>query len=107
MDYPQGGSPPIKRDDGRRETKDLHEKVWDLERRVEKQSVTLQALCALLEEKGISPAALLAAVRRVEQDRASAAVKPCARCGRAIGRRQSACVYCGEPRVVESAFEEL
>jgi uncharacterized coiled-coil protein SlyX len=108
MDF-SGGSPPrpVKRDDGRREARDLHERVWDLEHRLERQAATIEALFTLLAANGLKPAALLEEVRRVEQERAAGRTKPCSRCGRAMGRRQAACVYCGEPRVVDSPFEQL
>jgi hypothetical protein len=100
-------SPPkSKRDDGR-EARDLHEKVWDLERRLERQAATIEALFTILAAKGTKPATLLEEVQRVEQERAAASTKPCSRCGRAVGRRQPSCVYCGEPRRVDSPFEML
>jgi len=93
-------------DDARRE-RDLDTRVWELERRVEKQAATIEALFALLKAQGLSAAALTAEVQRVEQEKVAAAQKTCARCGRVMGRRQTACVYCGETRVVESPFELL
>jgi hypothetical protein len=105
---PDGPAPgSAKRDDGHSEAGDLHEKVWELERRLEKHAVTIQALFALLSARGVSAEALTEEMHRVEQDKAHAAQKTCAKCGHVLGRRQIACVYCGQARVVESPFELL
>jgi hypothetical protein len=101
---PSSDSP--KRDDIR-ETGDLHEKVWELERRLEKEAVTIEALFALFSPTGVASEALTVEVHRVEQDRAHAAQKTCTKCGHVLGRRQLACVYCGQARVVDSPFELL
>lgn len=98
---------PHKHDDGLREARDLTERVWNLERRVEKQSAIIEALFSLLTERGLSHAALAAEMKRIEQEKSAAVPKTCLRCGRAIGRRQTSCVYCGEERVIDSPFETL
>jgi hypothetical protein len=102
---PASGS--ARHDDGLGEAGDLREKVVELERRLEKHAVTIQALFALLAGTGVSADALTAEVHRAEQGRTHAAQKTCAKCGHVIGRRHMSCVYCGQARVVESPFELL
>ena len=109
---PEGPASGSAKRDELRETGDLHEKVWELERRLDKQAATLQALFALFSGKaGVAgaptAAELIEEVHRVEQQRTQTAPKACAKCGHAMGRRQMSCVYCGQPRVVESPFELL
>jgi hypothetical protein len=60
-----------------------------------------------LGAQGLTPAALAAEIARIEQEKAGAAQRTCTRCGRVMGRRQLACVYCGQAREVESPFELL
>jgi hypothetical protein len=104
-DSPSPGS--TRKDEGRREALALHERVWELERRVEKQAQVIEALFGLLKAQGLSPDALKTEMQRIEQEKSAAKPRACIRCGRPMGRRQPSCVYCGEPRVVESPFEGL
>jgi hypothetical protein len=104
-DPPSSG--PGRFDDSGRESRNLHELVWELERRVDRQAVLIRALFAVLEAQGVGAPALEEAVARIEQDRAAGAPRPCVRCGRAMGRRQMTCVYCGQAREFESPFDLL
>jgi hypothetical protein len=97
----------VKREDGHGEAGNLQERVTELERRLEKHAVTLQALFALLSARDVSDETLGVEIHRVEQARAHAAQKTCAKCGHVIGRRHMSCVFCGQARVVESPFELL
>jgi len=102
---PEGPASGSAKRDEIREAGDLQDKVWELERRIEKQAVAIQALFGLLTATGLSEEALAEEMHRVEQSRAHTVQKTCAKCGHAMGRRQMACVYCGQARVVESPFE--
>jgi len=104
-DSPTPGS--ARKDEGRREALALTERVWELERRVEKQAQVIEALFSLLKTHGVSAAALKTEIQRLEREKAAAGPGKCARCGRPMGRRQQSCVYCGEARVVESPFEGI
>jgi hypothetical protein len=104
---PDGSSSRNTKLDDARYARDLHDRIWELERRIDKQAATIEALFTLMKAQGLSVAALTAEVERIEAEKTAAAQKACARCGRVMGRRQASCVYCGEPRVVESPFELL
>lgn len=107
MHGPDGASPGGAKREELRETGNLAERVWELERRVERQAAAIQALFALLAKAGATPAAFVAEMREVEAQRGLVAQKACVKCGHTLGRRQMTCVYCGAPRLVESPFELL
>ncbi len=107
--FPGGGS--SKKDasaDAQRDTSDLREHVWRLERQVDQQRLILQALVSLLDRaQGVTEQALLDQVRSLERTRQEAPPDTCAKCGRVFGAKQPRCIYCGEPRPVKSAFDLL
>jgi hypothetical protein len=104
---PEGPASGSAKRDELREAGDLREAVQELERRLEKHAVTIQALFSLLASHGVPADALAEEIQRVEQDRAHVAQKTCTKCGHVIGRRHMSCVYCGQARVVDSPFELL
>jgi hypothetical protein len=90
----------------RHEMAELRESVRELEGRVEKQGFLLRALLSLLIEKhGVTEEAVWEKVRQAEADKASAAPPTCPKGGWILSRRQNRCLYCGEARPAESAFE--
>jgi hypothetical protein len=91
------------------ELANLRNAVADLKRQIEKQSILLRAIFALLSTRvGIREDELLAEFQRLESaSSASAPTIMCMQCCRPINLRHNRCLYCGAIRQVESAFELL
>jgi hypothetical protein len=95
-------------EDAQGEGRGLRETVADLQRCLEKQAMLVRAIFTLLSAKhDLTEAELVDRFRRVEKERAGAAAKKCAQCGRNVNQRTHRCLYCGAPCEVESAFEFL
>jgi hypothetical protein len=91
-----------------RKIAELQEALRQLEHRLEKQSLVVRALFALLSEKcGLTQEELLDHVLKVEQQKTGSPPRTCGKCRQVMGPRQTRCIYCGEERQVESAFELL
>src|SRR5437660_1131187 len=91
-----------------REVADLRESLRQLERRLEKQSLVVRALFELLSEKcELTQEELLERVLEVKQQKTTSPPRTCGKCGQVMGPRETRCIYCGEKRQVESAFELL
>lgn len=80
--------------------------VHVLERRVEKQSALIRALCELLCEKtGTADAELLARVIRIESARRAEPVTDCPKCDRPLKAKSRKCLYCGNELPVSTVFD--
>lgn len=85
-----------------------------LEERVERLSLVCMAMWSLLQDKtNLTEEDLLARVKVLdmmdgtEDNRASRTVQKCQACGRTMSPRHRKCLYCGEKRLVQSAFDAV
>lgn len=80
--------------------------VHALERRSEKQSAILRALCELLCEKtGMADTELLARVIRIESARRDEPIADCPKCDRPLKSKSRKCLYCGSELPVTTVFD--
>lgn len=99
-------SDSAKINDAQREIAKHREAVHALERRVEKQSALIRALCELLCEKtGMADAELLARVIRIESARREEPVADCPKCDRPLKAKSRKCLYCGSELPVTTVFD--
>jgi hypothetical protein len=92
----------------RGEIAELHEKVADMQRRIDKQAILLRALFVLLRDaEGVSEQSLLERFQQCETQRLKGSPVRCWNCGRCVNLRHNRCLYCNEPCHVQSAFELL
>jgi len=104
--FPLRDPEPSKANEALRDVVKLKETVRALERRCEKQAAVLRAVCSLLIEKaGVLEPELLAAIARIENDRADQAESDCGQCLRALKPGSRKCLYCGFERPVLSVYE--
>jgi hypothetical protein len=92
--------------EAQREIAKLRDTVKALERRSDKQAAVLRAVCQLLFEKiGIVEPELLAAIARIENDRANNAERDCGQCQRPMKVNSRKCLYCGHEVPIHSVFD--
>ena len=104
--FPLRDSDSSKVNDAQREVAKLRDTVKSLERRAEKQAAVLRAICSLLFEKvGVIEPELLAAIAKIENDRASQTERLCGDCQRPMKPTSRKCIYCGHELPVSSVFE--
>jgi hypothetical protein len=73
--------------------------VRQLQARVDRQAVVLQAIKELLLQNGISEERFLKEVEQAVAQKAND--KNCRKCGKAMSAKHTRCIYCGEPRPIE------
>lgn len=111
----------VRRKQDRQESKTerLEERVSDLERRLDKQTLVVMALWELLErETSLTREQLLAEVERIdlldgkldgrfapEKTAAASAARSCRACGRPLSRTHRRCFYCGETDLYDDASD--
>ena len=104
--FPLRDSDSSKVNDAQREVAKLRDAVKSLERRAGKQAAVLRAVCSLLFEKvGVIEPELLAAIAKIENDRADQTERECNRCERPLKANSRKCIYCGHELPVTSVFD--
>ena len=85
-----------------------------LEDRLERLSLVCMAMWSLLQDKtGVTEQQLLERVKTLDlmdgqpDGKATRSVSRCQACGRVMSPRHLACMYCGEERLVTSAFDQI
>lgn len=95
-----------KANDALREVAKLRDTVKTLERRCEKQAAVIRAICQLMFDKvSVIEPELLATIAKIENDRATNAVKDCGQCQRPLKLNSRKCIYCAYEVPVQSVFD--
>ena len=104
--FPLRDTDTSKVNDAQREIAKLREQVKLLERRTEKQAAFIRALCSLMFEKvGVVEPELLAAIARIENERAAQPERQCSKCTRNMKPGSKKCLYCGAEVPITSVFD--
>ncbi|MFO0937487.1 MAG: hypothetical protein U0798_13330 [Gemmataceae bacterium] len=104
--FPLRDTDASKVNDAQREIAKLREQVKLLERRAEKQAAFIRAISSILFEKlGVIEPELLAAIARIENQRAEQPERACTHCKRTMKPGSKKCLYCGAEVPITSVFD--
>jgi len=88
--------------------------VTHIEDRLDRLALINMAMWSLIQDKtNLTEADLLERVKiidlmdGVEDGKVTRTVSKCAKCDRVMNARHDKCMYCGSPKLVESAFDRL